>query len=405
MARETRPPGGSHNRPDERHNWEHGYYTRSGRRGAPPLTPERRTRRTRRTLWPLLVLGMLALAVIAAGAGGVMVVQGVMPVRAFGARSPLPDTLPTVPPAMATPTPRVAVNPNPILNMRNGCVGGQPPAASRVVFTGQGSDNHPPPNEIALTFDDGPTPDYSPQIIDYLAKTHTPATFFVEGQYAQLYPELVRREWLSGFAIGMHSWDHPFMTRLSERAARDQFVSTRRAIHAAIGNDACVWFWRPPYMDLNKHVFNQARELGLTTIDWNDDTRDFSRPGAERIAATALAEATPGGIILMHDGPAAREQTLAALPLIIEGLKARGLKPVTIPELMAHGRYPGVNSIDGVFSAGWKIGAPPAIYKNWKPGKANSTASQSGFTPSLEEVPLVSQVYAPRDAVLRQRGV
>src|SRR6185312_11141034 len=77
---------------------------------------------------------------------------------------------------------------------------------------------------------------------------------------------------------------------------------------------------------------------------------------------TALAEATRGGIILFHDGPALRDQTAAALPRILAGLKARGLKPVTIPQLLADSHYPGVHLTNGATQAAWQIGNPPAQY-------------------------------------------
>jgi peptidoglycan/xylan/chitin deacetylase (PgdA/CDA1 family) len=77
---------------------------------------------------------------------------------------------------------------------------------------------------------------------------------------------------------------------------------------------------------------------------WDDDSVDYSRPGPDHIAATVLSEAHPGAVILMHDGPARREQTLAALPIILAGLKARGLTPVTLPQLLMDSQYPGVDT-------------------------------------------------------------
>lgn len=241
-------------------------------------------------------------------------------------------------------------------NWRMGCLGGHPAPLGRVIHTGANtSAGHPAPNEVALTFDDGPTPYSTPRILDYLEKTHTPATFFVLGQYVQRWPELLQREWRSGFAIGVHTWDHPYMTRLSYAAAHAQFVDTMNAIGAALGGEPCVWFWRPPYMDQNAKVIAHAASLGLTTIDWDDDTRDWSRPGAQTIADTALAEAHPGAIIIMHDGPANREETLAALPLILAGLKARGLTPVTVPQLLMDGGYTSVHLPSGPGAPLWRV--------------------------------------------------
>jgi peptidoglycan/xylan/chitin deacetylase (PgdA/CDA1 family) len=246
--------------------------------------------------------------------------------------------------------------------MRQGCASGTPKPISYAIHGGSYKGKTAAPKEVALTFDDGPSIYSSLPIIQYLEKTHTPATFFVEGQYARLWPNLLRREWLDGFAIGMHSWNHPYMTRVSYGEREHQFGDTLKAIQNVLGKDACVWFWRPPYMDLNTAVFNQASAHGFTTIDWNDDSRDWSRPGVSRIVNTVLSEATRGGIILFHDGPALRDQTAAALPLVLAGLKQRGLKPVTIPQLLADSGYPGVH-MGGSATQSWQIGNPPAQFK------------------------------------------
>lgn len=241
-----------------------------------------------------------------------------------------------------------AAKANLLANMRMGCLGARPAPLGQVIRLGANlSSGHAAPNEVALTFDDGPTPYSTPPILDYLEKTHTPATFFVMGEYVKEWPDLLRREWRDGFAIGVHTWDHPYMTRISYSAAQAQFVNTLNAIDDALGGGPCIWFWRPPYMDQNAQVIAHAASLGLSTIDWDDDSRDWSRPGAQVIANTALAEAHPGAIIIMHDGPANREQTLAALPLILAGLKARGLTPVTVPQLLMDGHFAGVRLPSG----------------------------------------------------------
>jgi peptidoglycan/xylan/chitin deacetylase (PgdA/CDA1 family) len=229
-------------------------------------------------------------------------------------------------------------------NMLQGCQQRAPAPLPGVLTSARpASPTTPLPNEVALTFDDGPTPYSTPAILDALEKAHAPATFFVMGQYARQWPALIQREWADGFTIGLHTWDHPMMTRISPDAQRYQFAASFQAIRDAIGSKACLWFWRPPYGDLNGAVVNTAQSLGLTTITWDDDTVDWSRPGTDQIVATALAEARPGAIILMHDGPAQRTETAAAIPRILAGLKARGLTPVTVPQLLADCHTPGVS--------------------------------------------------------------
>jgi len=242
--------------------------------------------------------------------------------------------IPTVAPRPSTPSNRQQ-------NARMGCAFGPPAPLSPVIYRGVAA-GHPAPDEVALTFDDGPVAGSTIPILDYLEQTRTPATFFVVGQEVQAAPELVRREWRDGDAIGVHTWTHPDMTRLGRPAQHFQFASTLDALHTALGRDACIWFWRPPYGAYNAQTIEMARAFGLTTILWNDDPRDWSRPGTDAIVSTALREAYPGGIIILHDGPALREQTLAALPTILAGLRARGLWPVTLPRLLMDGGYRGI---------------------------------------------------------------
>ena len=240
----------------------------------------------------------------------------------------------------STPTPALSIQAR---NALNGCAAGAPHPYADTVYSGQyPTSSLPVPNEIALTFDDGPTPYSTPTILSFLEATHTPATFFVEGDFAATWPGLVRREWNDGFAIGMHTWNHPELPLLPDAAFPHQFGDALQAIHHAIGKDACIWLMRPPYGETNRRVLNVAMSYGLTTINWNDSSADWKRYGATVIAATVLAHIHPGAIVLMHDGPAEREQTAEALPLILAGLKARGLTPVTIPQLLEDGHFPGV---------------------------------------------------------------
>jgi peptidoglycan/xylan/chitin deacetylase (PgdA/CDA1 family) len=250
-------------------------------------------------------------------------------------------------PIVGTPTPQIRYTHDRMRdrNAAMGCADGKPPALTKPIYTSKGfASGVPAPNEVALTFDDGPTPYTTPPILDYLEQNHVPATFFVEGLYARVWPYLVQREWNDGFAIGMHSWDHPVLTILPDGQMPHQFGDSLSSIHAAIGKDACIWFWRPPYGSYDPRILGVAQSYGLTTIMWDDDSVDYSRPGPDHIAATVLSEAHPGAVILMHDGPARREQTLAALPIILAGLKARGLKPVTLPQLLRDSQYPGVDT-------------------------------------------------------------
>jgi peptidoglycan/xylan/chitin deacetylase (PgdA/CDA1 family) len=156
----------------------------------------------------------------------------------------------------------------------------------------------------------------------------------VLGQYAKAYPWLVQREAADGFAIGIHTWNHPDMQTLTTSQRAWQLAATAQQLHEDLGANFCIWLWRPPYGSYNGSIIAQAGSFGLTTILWNDDPADWSQPGTMTIVNRVLSAVRPGSIILMHDGPSGRAQTLAALPYILDGLRQRGLTPVTVPQLL-----------------------------------------------------------------------
>lgn len=215
-----------------------------------------------------------------------------------------------------------------------GCPSGGAPRPRPYVIYNAGTYGVSHTNMVALTFDDGPTPTTTLPILTFLEQSHTPATFFVMGQYARAYPWLIQREAADGFAIGVHTWNHPDMRLLSVDARAYQLGSTIEQLHADLGSGFCAWLWRPPYGAVNSGIVQQAGAFGLTTINWDVDPQDWSRPGTMTIVQRVLQQVRPGSIILLHDGPAAREETAAALPYILAGLRSRGLQPVTLPTLL-----------------------------------------------------------------------
>jgi peptidoglycan/xylan/chitin deacetylase (PgdA/CDA1 family) len=223
--------------------------------------------------------------------------------------------------------------------MGQGCPGGGAPRPTSNIIYNASDYGVTHTKMVALTFDDGPTPYSSPAILSFLEQSHTPATFFVLGQYAKAYPYLIRREAADGFAIGVHTWDHPDMQLLSVSARAYQFGATIQQLHTDLGSGFCAWLWRPPYGAVDSAIVAQADAFGLTTIYWDVDPADWSRPGTMVIVNRVLSQVRPGSIILLHDGPAAREQTAAALPYILAGLRSRGLVPVTLPTLLLAGQY------------------------------------------------------------------
>ncbi len=240
------------------------------------------------------------------------------------ARAAAPTATTTMITKRPTPTAPTAIP------LQLGCGPSVQPASS-VIWTG------PAQRHVALTFDDGPSPDYTASILTTLERTHTPATFFLVGTNVQAYPALVRREAGDGFTLGIHTWDHPDMTTLSAQQRQWELAATAQAIHAVLGADYCLPFWRPPFGAYDDAVLSQARSLGLSTVTWDVDPQDWSAPGVSVIVDRVLSAVHPGAIILLHDGYSSRWQTAEALPLIIRGLKRRGYVPVTLPQLLASG--------------------------------------------------------------------
>ncbi len=188
--------------------------------------------------------------------------------------------------------------------------------------------------EVALTFDDGPAPTYTQGALQILRRYGIHATFFELGGWVQSHPTLAQAVVADGNVIGDHSWSHPNLTTLSDAAIRQQLENTIQMIQKTTGIRTVLF--RPPYGAFNQRVLRIAQSLQLSTILWNVDPRDWSRPGPAWIQDVTFRETHNGSIILMHDGGGDRSQTLAALPSIIEGLKQRGYTFVTIPQLLGH---------------------------------------------------------------------
>ncbi|MBM3664103.1 MAG: polysaccharide deacetylase family protein [Actinobacteria bacterium] len=179
-----------------------------------------------------------------------------------------------------------------------------------------------PPSQVALTFDDGPNPQWTPQVLDILDRYGVSGTFFVTGEQVARHPDLARAIVQRGHSIANHTWNHPTLTRISGRAMVDQLAGTSNVIRDTTGY--IVSYARPPYGSTNAGVNNTIASLGMRPALWSVDTRDWSRPGVGAIVRSALS-ARPDSVVLFHDGGGDRSQTVAALPAIIEGFRARGM--------------------------------------------------------------------------------
>jgi peptidoglycan-N-acetylglucosamine deacetylase len=135
-----------------------------------------------------------------------------------------------------------------------------------------------------------------------------------------------------GHVVGNHTWTHPDLTQLTVFQVRDQLQRTSEEMRAITGVSPSIF--RPPGGNFNETVQSVAASLGLSTIVWNVDPRDWSQPGVDVIIQRVLATVHNGSIILLHDGGGDRSETVAALPTIITTLEQRGFQFVTIPRLI-----------------------------------------------------------------------
>jgi peptidoglycan-N-acetylglucosamine deacetylase len=175
---------------------------------------------------------------------------------------------------------------------------------------------------IALTIDDGPSPEYTPQVLRLLAKHKVTATFSMIGLEVAAYPGLVREVAAAGHTIANHTWSHPDLAPLAPVTVAGQIDRAADAIHQATGRTPSLF--RAPYGAWSPAVLDTCARAGLTPLDWSVDPRDWSRPGVPSIVANIMRNTRTGSIILEHDGGGNRAQTVAALKLVIPRLLDHG---------------------------------------------------------------------------------
>jgi peptidoglycan/xylan/chitin deacetylase (PgdA/CDA1 family) len=183
---------------------------------------------------------------------------------------------------------------------------------------------------VALTFDDGPGA-VTPAVLDVLARRGARATFNVLGARVRAGAPLVRRAVSDGHELGVHGWRHRDLSRGPARAVAE-LVRARAAIRAVSGAQPRVF--RPPFGAASRRLAAAARALGLVTVTWDVDPRDFEEPGADAIRERVRAGVRPGSIVLLHDDRQALAPTAVALEGILDDLAARGLEAVTVSRLL-----------------------------------------------------------------------
>lgn len=196
---------------------------------------------------------------------------------------------------------------------------------------------------VALTFDDGPDPRFTPALLDLLRERRLRATFFVVGERAERYPELIRRIDQEGHLLGNHSHRHDLAIHfgLWKKAADE--IDRCNEILARILKKTPRLF-RPPLGFKNPALGDELRRRGMVVVGWQARGYDAVSADAGAIARRLLEGARPGGVLLLHDGAGLRGTedrgpTLAALPLLLDGLQARGLAVVPLDELLQEQAY------------------------------------------------------------------
>jgi peptidoglycan/xylan/chitin deacetylase (PgdA/CDA1 family) len=203
--------------------------------------------------------------------------------------------------------------------------------------------------ELSLTFDDGPGP-YTPEIVAVLQQEHVPATFFEVGVEERYFHAWTSQILADGYPIGDHTFNHAPMSALRKPEQRAELLDQIAAIRAY--GAPFPRLFRPPYGMWNSITLSLLHQYRMLMVLWSVDTNDYRLPGVQAIVNAAVNGARPGAIILLHDAGGNRAQTVLALPKIIDALRQRGYRFVTVPQLLSDNPPPADQQIPTVIGAG-----------------------------------------------------
>jgi peptidoglycan-N-acetylglucosamine deacetylase len=245
-----------------------------------------------------------------------------------------------------TPSPTAATAPVP----------DSPPANASSASAATYSSAHVNGLYIAMTFDDGPSPETTPRLLDLLKQRNIKATFFLIGQNAQHNPDLVRRILAEGHEIGNHSWTHPQLSKLSDERVSEEITKTQDTIKNETGFAPTLL--RPPYGAITKRQREWIEQkYGLNIILWSVDPFDWKRPGGSVIEQRIVSGAQPGAIILSHD---IHKQTVDAMPATLQALANKGFKFVTVSQLLSMNKPTSTTGTAGTKIIATQPVSPPA---------------------------------------------
>lgn len=190
-------------------------------------------------------------------------------------------------------------------------------------------------NKVALTFDDGPDDYNTPQVLDILKAKSVKATFFIVGEQASIFPELLKRIVKEGHSIGNHTWSHPNLAKLSTPEVIKEIKKTQEIVQSITGLTPILF--RPPFGSITSSDVGIIDNLGFKIINWNIDTLDYEGTCVEEIMNIVQTEISPGSIILQHtfqNSTGLLDGSIDALPLIIDALQSSGMEFVKLEELI-----------------------------------------------------------------------
>lgn len=186
------------------------------------------------------------------------------------------------------------------------------------------------PKAVALTFDDGPSR-YTSRVLSMLKRLHARATFFVVGYLAERYPRLVRRELAAGMGVANHSYSHPYrppFDRQPHERIRTE-IERGRGVLASLGRTPTLF--RPPGGSFSNYIVEATGAYGQRIVLWSVDPTDWqAKTTAKQITRRVLGAVEPGSIVLLHDGGGDQSGTVKALPAIVKGIRAKGLRLVLV---------------------------------------------------------------------------
>ncbi|MEH7333051.1 polysaccharide deacetylase family protein [Neobacillus drentensis] len=186
---------------------------------------------------------------------------------------------------------------------------------------------------IAITFDDGPNPIYTPQVLEIFSEVGGKATFFMIGEQMSKYPEMVKKVAEQGHEIGNHTFTHPKLSQLTQEECSEEIERNESLVEDLAGQKPVVF--RPPYLDYNHETLSVLEQKSYPMIGaLNLEAHDWEQPGVDHILAKTRDCARNGSILLFHDGYGDRSQTIEAVRILVAELSSQGYQFVTVSSLL-----------------------------------------------------------------------